>query len=117
MRSRNNTIAYAAVFTAIGLILGYIDSMIPLPVRVPGVRLGIANIVTVISLILEGPLLALAVLTVRVLLSALLFGTPVSFIYSICGALVSLAGMCLMGRMGFSVYGTLLSSSDALLLL
>ena len=105
MRSRNETIAFAAVFTALGLILGYIDQMIPLPVHVPGVKIGIANIVTVVTLILKGPVFATFVLFVRVLLSSVLFGSPVSFIYSISGAVVSLSGMWLLNRFGFSVYG------------
>lgn len=104
MPSRSNKITSAAVLTAAGLILGYIESFIVLPVHVPGVRIGLANITTLIMLYLEGPLWALAVSLVRVTLSSLLFGTPVSFLYSFAGAVLALLGMILLKRFDFSVY-------------
>ena len=105
MRSRSKIIAVSAVFAAIGIILGYIETFIVIPVRVPGLRIGLSNIITVISLYLLGPAYAAAVLFIRVALSAVLFGSPVSFIYSCSGAASALIGMILMKKMGFSVYG------------
>lgn len=105
MRSRSNKITGAAVLTAVGLILGYLETFIVLPVGVPGIRIGLANITTLIALYLAGPLYGACVAAVRVALSAVLFGSPVSFIYSISGAILAFAGMCFLKKLDFSIYG------------
>lgn len=104
-RSPGKLIAVSALFTALGLILGYLETFIVLPIRVPGIRIGLSNIITVITLFLFGPYVTAAVLFSRVILSALLFGSGMSFIYSICGALAAFGIMVLFKRFGFSVYG------------
>ncbi len=86
-------------------MLGYIESFIVIPIRVPGLRIGLANIITVLGIFLLTPAEAAAVLFIRVALSALLFGSPVSFIYSITGAVFAFAGMLFLSKRGFSVYG------------
>ncbi len=86
-------------------MLGYIESFIVIPIRVPGLRIGLANIITVLGIYLLNPAEAAAVLFIRVALSALLFGSPVSFIYSITGAVFAFAGMLFLSKRGFSVYG------------
>ena len=106
MPSRSRKITGAAALTAAGLMIGYIESFIVLPVHVPGVRIGLANITTIIALYLGGPVYAAVVAAARVVLSSVLFGSPVSFIYSICGAFLALVGMCVLKRLDFSVYGT-----------
>jgi heptaprenyl diphosphate synthase len=112
MRSPNsNRITRLAALTAVGMILGYLESFIVIPIAVPGIRLGLSNIITLITLYLEGPLAAFAVTGSRVLLSALLFGSPVSFLYSISGAVLALAGMYLMRSAGFSIYGVSVSGA------
>ena len=105
MRYLSKTVTTCAVFTAIGLILGYIESFIVIPVRIPGIRIGLANTVTLIMMYLLGPLPTVFVLLARITLSALLFGSPVSFIYSLAGALAAFGGMLLFKKLGFSVYG------------
>ena len=105
MRSRSRMTAISAVFSAIGIILGYIETFIVIPVRIPGIRIGLANIVSILGMYIFGPIWAAGILFVRVILSAMLFGTPVSFVYSICGALVSLLVMIAARRLKFSVYG------------
>lgn len=104
MRSRSRYITASALLTAMGLILGYIESFIVLPVRVPGVRIGLANLVGVVALYLMGPLYALTISVVRVILSAILFSGFTGFIYSISGAIVSFIVMCLLKKYDFSVY-------------
>jgi len=111
MRSLSKRIAVGAAFTAVGLLLGYIESFFVLPVHVPGIRIGLANIVSVISLFCFGAPFAATVMILRVLLSALLFGSPVSLLYSLSGAAVALGGMILTKRLGFSVYGVSVSGA------
>ena len=79
MQSRSKQITVCALLAAIGLILGYIESFIVIPVRIPGIRIGLANLVTVTLLFLMGPSYAFIVLILRVMMSALLFGSGISF--------------------------------------
>ncbi len=94
-----------AALTAAGLILGYLESFIVLPVHIPGVRIGLANIVSLMAFYIAGPVYAVTVTCLRVILSAVLFGSPVSFIYSISGAVMALLGMYVFSKAGFSIYG------------
>lgn len=111
MRSRTELITQTAAFTAAGLVLSYLETFIVLPVSVPGIRIGLANVSTILALYLCGPLSALTVTLIRVSLASVLFQTPVSFMYSIAGGLVSLAGMIVCRRTGFSVYGVSVSGA------
>jgi heptaprenyl diphosphate synthase len=85
-----------SVSVALSLVLSYIESLIPPLVAVPGVKIGLANIVTVFLLYSYSFREAAAVSFIRVSLSSLLFGSTVSLIYSASGALLSLLGMALI---------------------
>lgn len=85
-----------SVSVALSLVLSYIESLIPPLVAVPGVKIGLANIVTVFLLYSYSFREAAVVSFIRVSLSALLFGSTVSLIYSASGALLSLLGMALI---------------------
>ena len=96
---------------ALAMLLSFIESQIPPLVAVPGVKIGLSNIVTVVLLYLYGAKEAGAVSLVRVCLSSLLFGSAVSFIYSLTGAAVSFLVMLLFkslklfSEIGVSVLG------------
>jgi len=105
MRSPGRKITTAAAFVALGLIMGYIESFIVLPVGIPGVRIGIANKAVVLAMYLLGPVYGGCILLVRVILSSMLFGSGASFLYSLCGGAFSYAVMVLLSRHGFSIYG------------
>ena len=94
MKTRKITVA--AVLTALAMILSYLESLIPAFVALPGVKIGLANIVTVFALYMIGWRGAICVSLVRALLTALLFGNAASLFYSLCGALLSFAGMLLI---------------------
>ncbi len=93
-------IARLAMMIALALVLGYIERLIPLPVPVPGIKLGLPNLVTLACLCLFGWRDALAVSALRVLLSGLLFGSGFSMLYALSGALLSLMAMALLWRTG-----------------
>ena len=88
-----------SAFVALALILSFIESRIPTFVAIPGVKLGLANIVVVFCLYRMRPLDAGIVSLVRVTLSSLLFGTLTSFLYGLAGAVFSLALMLLLKRL------------------
>ena len=101
-----NRVAYFGVFTALALIFSYIETLVPISFGIPGVKLGLANLIIVIALY-KIPLREVYVLSiVRVLLSGVLFGNYFSIIYSLAGGLLSLTAMaCLKKNDGFSVMG------------
>lgn len=106
MGMKRSRIAYFGVFTALALIFSYVETLIPISFGIPGVKLGLANLIIVIALfklkLKETYLLAVT----RVLLSGFLFGNYFSIIYSLAGALLSLTVMVLLKRAeGFSVVG------------
>ena len=85
-----------ALLTAVSLILYIVEAQIPAPVPVPGVKLGLGNVIVVSVLFLYGRREALGVLTAKILLSAIFSGNPGALLYSFAGGLVSLGGMCLL---------------------
>ena len=99
-------LATLSLLISVAMILSYIESLIPPLVAVPGVKLGLSNIATVFALYALGAPAAVTVSLLRVLLSALLFGSFVSLIYSFSGALLALALMILIRKIGrFSSVG------------
>jgi len=87
-----------SVCVALAMILSYVESLIPPFVAIPGVKLGLANSVSLFILYVCGWREAASVSIIRVCLSSLLFGSTVSFIYSIPGAALSLLGMIILKR-------------------
>ena len=88
-------IALAGLLTALALALSYLEALFPLQavIPLPGIRLGLANIVTLLALLGLGRREAFAILAARCALQALLFGTAVSFAFSICGGVAAMAVM------------------------
>ena len=92
---------------AVAMMLSYIEALLP-PVysAVPGIKLGLANIAVISALYSVDPKSAALISLVRVALSALLFGSVMSFIYSFSGAVLSLAVMILLKKSAlFSAVG------------
>ena len=85
-----------ALLTGLSLVLFIVENQIPAPVPVPGVKLGLGNVIVVTVLFLYGPKEALALLVCKILLSALLTGNLGALAYSAAGGLLSWAGMCLL---------------------
>lgn len=103
---RTLRIVYMAVAVAVAMILSYIETLIPLNIGIPGAKLGLANAAVAAVLYMFGDKPAICVSAVRVTLSAVLFGTVLSFLYSITGAVLSLIGMILLKKTGkFGIVG------------
>ena len=94
---RTKRIALMAMCIALAMILSYVESQIPSP-GIPGVKLGLANIVVIFALYKLGWKEAVGISLLRVVLVSLLFGHMASFFYSIAGAALSLAGMILLKK-------------------
>ena len=101
-----NRAAYFGVFTTLALIFSYVETLIPISFGIPGVKLGLANLVIVIALYKIRPGEALLLSVTRVALAGFIFGNYFSIIYSLAGGLLSLAVMAFLKKDGgFSVIG------------
>ena len=87
-----------ALTVSFALILSFVESRIPAFVAIQGVKVGLANIAVIFTLYKFGIKEAAAVSAVRVLLVSMLFGSPISMIYSISGAVLSLTAMSLLKK-------------------
>lgn len=87
-----------AVLTAAALTIFIVELQIPDLVPIPGVKLGLANIVTVTALFTLGPADALAILICRVVLGSLFSGNMMALLYSLSGGLLSFLTMLLLKK-------------------
>ncbi len=111
MRSR---VAYFGVFTALALIFSYVESLIPINFGIPGVKLGLANLITVIALYKMRLPEVYLISVVRVVLSGFIFGNLFSILYSLAGGLLSVTVMALLKRTNlFSVMGVSMAGGVA----
>ena len=78
-------VAYLGVFLALALICSYVESLIPFYFGIPGVKLGLTNIVVVLMLYCVGTKEAFAISMLRIVLAGFLFGNLFSILYSLAG--------------------------------
>lgn len=88
-----------ALFATLALAIYSLESLLPPIVPIPGIKLGLANIITLLVLHLYRARDAALVLSARILLSALLFGQALSLLYSSCGGLLCFVAMALASRL------------------
>ena len=91
--SQNKITALSGVFIALAMILSYLENLIPINVAVPGVKLGLANLVTIVSLFKLGLKPTIVISIGRIVLSGVLFGNVTVIIYSLAGAFLSILVM------------------------
>ena len=111
MNKRVKRITYAGIITAAAIILSYIEMLLP-PIysAVPGIKVGLPNIVIILALYTFGVKTAAAISFLRLTISALLFN-PSTFVYSLAGAALSLSVMAALkvsnkfSEVGISVAG------------
>ncbi len=101
--NRTRKTALYGLFIALAFVLGYIESLLPIYLGAPGVKLGLANLVTVTVLYSLGAGPAAAVNLVRILLTGFTFGNMSSVLFSMGGAALSLLVMTLCRR--FNLFG------------
>ena len=109
MKVRDNKvkkIAFCGLILALALIAGYVESLVPVAVAIPGIKLGVANSVILILLYMVGMKEAYLVNISRVVLAGFLFGSMSSILYSLSGAVLSMFIMTLLKRTDrFSISG------------
>ena len=107
MRSqKTKQIAQLGLLTALALIASYIELLIPIPIGIPGIKLGLANLIIVWALYTMKPGEALAINGMRILLVGFMFGNLSMILYSLAGAALSFLCMYLaMKTKSFSEIG------------
>jgi len=101
MSKNTRKITLMAILTAVALIIFIIEALIPIPVPVPGVKLGLANAVTLFALFSNKKLTTLNVLAIllcRILLGAIYIGRPIAILYSLAGGLLAFAAQVVMKK-------------------
>ncbi len=121
--NKTRMLVLIAVLVAQGMILSFIERLLPVPFMVPGAKLGLANIVTLTAIYFLSFKQSSAVVILRVILTAVTFGSMSSFLYSLSGGVLSLIVMALMIKylrdkvslMGVSVVGAVFHNLGQLL--
>lgn len=93
MKQNTRKLTALALTISFALILSYIESRIPAFVAIPGIKVGLANIAVIFTLYKFGAKEAVLVSILRIFLVSMMFGSPVSMIYSVAGAVLSLGSM------------------------
>jgi len=103
---RSKLVARYALLVALAMVLSWLESLVPLSVAVPGVKLGLTNLVVIFALYRMSLRDAAVISLVRVALVSMTFGNAYSLAYSLAGAMLSLGVMALLKKTGqFSMVG------------
>lgn len=100
-KSSAQKVALYGVLIALAMVLSYVDMLIPLPVGIPGVKPGLANLVVFLALYTMTAREALLISMVRILLVSITFGNGSAFLYSMAGGILSFLVMCIFQKKDF----------------
>lgn len=116
MKLTTKQLTLCAVLTALALALSYIEGFLPLSLAIPlpGIKLGLANIVTVFALYTLGPVQALLILIARCFLGSVFAGNLNALLFSMLGGLAAMAAMIFLSRRPrLSIYGVSMGGAAA----
>lgn len=122
MTERSLRVARMALFAALTLVLCYVESGIVLPVSIPGVKLGLANVAVLVALYLMGPRWALGIMALKIVVISFFVGAPSMMLYSLAGSALAFGGMLaawklnLFGIVATSVLSAVLHNVGQLLM-
>ena len=92
-------IAICGMLLALMLVLGFVESQLPVAAGIPGIKLGLSNGVLIFAVYMLGVPTSFLLMGLKVLLSGFLFGSPSAMMYAFAGGVLSLTVMCLLSRM------------------
>ena len=98
-------IAISGIFISMAMVLAFFEGLIPMNFGIPGVKLGLANIVALTALFVLGPIYAIAIQIGRVVLTALMFGNMAGLLYSLSGGILSILAMILIYKIKRPLFG------------
>ena len=97
-RERTQRIALSGLLVALMLVLGYVESLIPVAAGIPGIKLGLSNGVLIFAIYMLGIPTAFVLMLLKVVLSGLMFGGVSAMMYAMAGGLLSMVCMALLSR-------------------
>lgn len=109
-------------FLGLALIFSYVEQLLPISFGVPGIKIGLANIITMLLLYFAGARGAILLSAIRIILAGILFGSVFSMVYSGAGAICSIAAMTIcmktdkFGTVGISLVGGIFHNIGQILL-
>ena len=103
--SKAKRIAFYGMMVALAFTFSYLESLIPFNFGIPGVKLGLANLVVLVALYVMKPGEAFTIALIRILLAGLTFGNAYSLAYSLCGGILSFIVMYFARKTKLSVIG------------
>lgn len=98
MKSISKKTALFALFVALAFVFSYLETLIPFNFGIPGIKLGLANLVVVTAMYTVGEKQAFAISVIRIILAGLTFGGVFSLVYSLAGGILSFFAMLLAKR-------------------
>lgn len=110
-KEKAKKVALYGLLIALAMVMSFVESLIPIPIPIPGVKLGLANLVTVTGLYLVGIPGTLCVTVLRIILVGFSFGNPYSMLYGLSGSILSLFVMSMAKKyrwfslIGISILG------------
>lgn len=112
--SKANRVATTALLATLALIFSYVEAIIPIPIAVPGVKLGIANLAVLIALYRYDFRYALSINLIRIIVSGLLFNGLFGALYAMSGGILSLLVMWILKKTNlFSIVGVSMAGGVA----
>ena len=106
MDTKSHKIAGVGMLVALAMVLSYLESLIPISLGIPGIKLGLSNVVTLFALYQFGGGIAFGVAVCRIVLCGVTFGSLSTMLYSFAGGLLSFAVMFVLKKTEkFSIYG------------
>ncbi len=119
--SVKNIVLYAMLIS-LAVILSYLESLMPINLMIPGIKLGLANLVIIITIYLLGGRAAIFISIARIILAACTFGNMAAFIFAISGAFLSLFSMLIaikankFSMLGVSIIGGIMHNVGQILM-
>lgn len=116
MKLTTKQVTLCGILTALAMVLGYMENFFPLSlaIPIPGIKLGLANIVTVFALYALGPAQAMLILLARCLLGAMFAGNMNALIFSLLGGVTAMLVMIVLSRSRkLSIYGVSVGGAAA----
>lgn len=101
---RINKLIFLSLLVSIGLALSVLESAIPLPITVPGAKLGLSNMVILVTLVIFGFKEALVVGMLKSIVLVLVTGSVSSFFYSFSGAIFSCFAMFIVYKYFMNIF-------------
>lgn len=125
LRGKTQRLVFLSLLIAVAMVLSYFERFIPLPWNVPGMKLGLANVITLSAMYYFSKRNVFSIVIVRVVLTSLILGSMMGFFYSLAGGVLSFIGMAILHQwfrkslspVGISVVGAILHNIGQLLVL